>query len=101
MMKVRLLIWAVTLAMVVGAVVLLARRERAASAADSGDTREDLFEFAGRMDERLAAFERQLAEALDSLPAGAAEADWLHRLQLLAGLAEDGAVDRGGADLGQ
>jgi hypothetical protein len=59
-MKVRLLIWAVTLAMVVGAVVLLARRERAASAADSGDTREDLFEFAGRMDERLAAFERQL-----------------------------------------
>lgn len=136
-MKARLLIWTVTLVMVVGAALLLARREQAASAAQSGDTREDLFEFAGRMDERLVAFERRLAEAQDSLPvtaeadsvrqAVAAELadcralldsvrmeadvaegvrlrdrleleyagarDWLHRLESLAGMAEEETGD--------
>ncbi|MBN2537981.1 hypothetical protein JXB37_06890 [candidate division WOR-3 bacterium] len=68
-MKARLLIWAVTLLMVVGAVLLLARRESAAGQGDSGRTREELFEFAGRMDDRLGAFERRLADVGDSLPA--------------------------------
>ena len=135
-MKARLLIWFVTLLMVVGAVLLLARRERAAGPSESEYTRDDLFEFAGRMDDRLLAFERRLADVTDSLPATpradsvkttvidelaecramldsvrmaadlddgirlrdrleleyAGAKDWLLRLEVLAGMAEDETI---------
>jgi hypothetical protein len=68
-MKVRILIWAVTGLIVAGAVVLLATNKNVPGGVEPDFGREDLIAFSGRMESRLASFERRYGRIRDSVVA--------------------------------